>query len=243
MAPPSTRSEARQRRAAHRAAASWRQTVGAHPVMLLAGLAIGLLGLVVGAIVTGVGARDSGELSLDIWLSRHRDGLLVAVGKVVQVGFGPMVAPQILVVVCAALWWRRDRVAAVIVALLAIPGWFSVEAGKILFHRARPPAGTVHALVHETQPDSFPSGHVAFAAALVAALAVAFHHRRHVSTWIYRVGVPVVVVVAACRLIVGAHYLADVLASPLFATGTILVLVALGSHLPAALSKRLATTP
>lgn len=182
-------------------------------------------------------------MRLDIWLSEHRDGALRGIGDFVQVVFGPAIAPLILIVVCAIIWWRRDRVGAVLVALLAIPGWFSVEVGKIVFSRARPPAGIVHALVHETKPDSFPSGHVAFAAALIAALAVVFHNQPRVRTWVYAIGVPLVVIVAACRLIVGAHFLGDVVAAPFFAVGTILVLTVLGARLPAVLESRLGSRP
>lgn len=220
-----------------------RAVLQAHPGLLLTGLLIGSAGLLVGAVVTGEGARHTGELSLDVWISQHRDSAVTGLGAVVQTAFGPMVAPLILLAVCAALWWRRERVTAAVVALLTIPGWFSVEAGKLLFHRARPPAAVVHALVHETAPDSFPSGHVAFAAALVAALAVALHQCHPARGWVYALGVPLVALVAACRIAVGAHYLGDVLASPLFATGTILVLASLGSQVPALLAPRLRAHP
>lgn len=206
------------------------------PGLLLTGVGLGLAGMAVGAFVTARGARRTGELSLDVWVSQHRDRALVMLGEVVQTVFGPVVAPLILLAVCATLWVLRHRLAAFVVGMLTIPGWFSVELGKMLFARARPPAGLVQALVHETKPDSFPSGHVAFAAALVTALAVAFQRSTRVRTWVYSVGVPVVVVVAGSRLVVGAHYFGDVLAAPLFAAGTILVLASVGWLVPAPLA-------
>lgn len=207
--------------------------------MLLTGLVAGLIGLLIGAVVTAEGARRTGELSLDVTLSEHRDTLLRDVGLAVQTGFGPLVAPLILLVVCGVVWWRVDLTTAAVVALLAIPGWFSVEVGKVLYHRARPPAGVVHSLVHETQHDSFPSGHVAFTAALVLAVAVALHEYPVARRWVLGGGGLLVVVVAASRLVVGAHYLGDVVAAPFFAVGTILVLVAVGAAVPVLLATRL----
>ena len=109
---------------------------------------------------------------------------------------------------------------------LTIAGWLSVEIGKALVHRARPPMTTVHALVVETKPDSYPSGHTAFAAALVFAVVATLVLLRRPTRTVWWVGVPFVVVVAASRLYLGAHYLTDVIASVIFAGGTVLIVLA-----------------
>lgn len=113
------------------------------------------------------------------------------------------------------------------VAGLTIIGWLSVEMGKVLVHRMRPPAATVHALVVETKPDSYPSGHTAFAAALVFAVAATMLLAHHPTRTVWLVGIPFIVIVAASRLYLGAHYLSDVIASAVFAGGTVLIAVAI----------------
>jgi len=192
---------------------------------VLGGVAVLVAGVLVGFVVTTLGAARTGELALDVSISEHRDLLLTAIARVVDVGLGTRVAPVLLLVGCALLW-RRSRFVAVSVAALTVAGWLSVEIGKLLVQRPRPPAATVHALVTETAADSYPSGHTAFAAATVfaavATLALAGRSTR--AAWI--VGLPVVVVVALSRLYLGVHYLTDVVASVAFAGASIVVVSA-----------------
>jgi undecaprenyl-diphosphatase len=186
------------------------------------GAAILLIGLGLGFAVTAAGPARTGELALDVEISQHRDGVLTAVARVVDVGFGTRVAPLLLLLVCGILW-ARSRFAAVAFGGLTMVGWMSVEIGKVLVHRPRPPAGTVHALVSETAADSYPSGHTAFvAAALFAAVATSVMAGR--STWVmWLLGVPLVVVVGLSRLYLGVHYIADVVASVGFAAASVLL--------------------
>ncbi len=85
----------------------------------------------------------------------------------------------------------------------------------------------MHALVVESAADSYPSGHTAFAAAALFAVlaALTLHRRRRWATLM--VGVPLVAVVGASRMYLGVHYLADVIASVVFAGGSILAVFAL----------------
>ncbi|MER7070628.1 phosphatase PAP2 family protein [Terrabacter sp. NPDC000476] len=190
--------------------------------MVLAGGGLLAIALALGFVLTAVGAARTGELALDESISRHRDAALSAVARGIDVGFGTTVAPVLLLVACGILW-TRHRFAAVALGALTTVGWLSVELGKALVRRPRPPAATVHALVSETAADSYPSGHTAFVAAVlfasVAALALA--GRRTVAAWL--LGVPVVVVVGLSRLYLGVHYLGDVIASVGFAAASILV--------------------
>jgi undecaprenyl-diphosphatase len=195
--------------------------------MLVIGIVSGGLGLAIGAYVTNEGARHTGELALDVAASHHRGGIANAIGLAIQAVFAPVGAVIVLAVTCA-LAWVKDHLAALIIAVLTVWGWFSVQIGKFWFERPRPPTGTVHALVRERAPDSFPSGHTAFVAALVIAVFVAAHGHRRGQAWIAGIGTPLVLLVAATRLEVGAHYLGDVVAAPLFALGAILVLVGIG---------------
>ncbi|MEO5744819.1 MAG: phosphatase PAP2 family protein [Terracoccus sp.] len=189
------------------------------------GVVLLVVGLAVGFTVNSIGARSTGELGLDVTIAGHRDGVLSALAQFINVGIGPVIAPILLLIGCA-IAWRRSRFVAVSVAGLTIAGWLSVELGKALVHRARPPITTVHALVVETKADSYPSGHTAFAAALVFAVVATLVLLGRPTRTVWWVGVPFVVIVAGSRLYLGAHYLSDVIASVIFAGGTVLVVLA-----------------
>jgi len=50
---------------------------------------------------------------------------------------------------------------------------------------------------------------------------------QHPARTVWLVGIPFIVLVAAFRLYLGAHYLSDVIASTVFAAGTVLIAVAI----------------
>lgn len=194
--------------------------------MLVTGVLLLLVGVVAGLAVTSIGAVNTGELGLDVTISEHRDAVLTVLARFINVGLGPIIAPILLLAGCVFAW-RRSRFVAVSVAGLTIVGWLSVEAGKALVNRPRPPAASVHALVSETAADSYPSGHTAFAAAAVFAIAATVLLARHRARLVWLIGIPVIVLVAASRLYLGAHYLSDVAGSVVFASGSVLIAIAL----------------
>ncbi|KRF47742.1 hypothetical protein ASH01_21290 [Terrabacter sp. Soil811] len=202
------------------------------------GIALLGVGLAFGFAVTAAGASRTGELGLDVLLSGHRDRLLTAAAQVVDVGLGTGIAPVLLLVGCG-LVWTRDRFAAVTVGVLTVVGWLSVEVGKVLVHRPRPPAAAVHALVAETAADSYPSGHTAFAAATVFAVVAALVLTGRSTRVAWVVGLPIVAVVALSRLYLGVHYLTDVVASVVFAGASVLVVTALAAPALPSLRTRL----
>lgn len=197
---------------------------------LAAGIVLFAIGLLIGLIVTSVGPRGTGELGADVAISHHRDGVATAIAQTINLLDGSLLGPLILLVVCALIW-LRSRSSALILASLTLIGWLSVGAAKIVFHRHRPPAATVHALVHETGLDSFPSGHTAFIAAAVAAAAVTLRVAGRSMRPALLIGVPVLVLVALSRLYLGAHFYGDVIAAPFFTTGTVLGVCALSRPL------------
>lgn len=180
------------------------------------------MGLVIGVWVTSTGARHTGEYALDMDLSQHRNVVGVALARLVDVVGSPLVGPFLLLALAAALWRLTDRGTAAWFLGLSIIGWFSVTVCKVAFHRHRPPTGPIHALIAEHGADSFPSGHTALAAGIVVGAAVAVHGNRAVRSWVLLVGVPVIALVALTRLVLGAHYLGDVVGSPLIAGGAVL---------------------
>ncbi len=194
-----------------------------------AGGALLLVALLLGLAVTAVGAAHTGELGVDVELASHRTGVLTGIARVIDVAVAPGVALIALLIVCGLVWLRNHFV-GVAIAVLTLVGWLSVEVGKVVVHRSRPPAATVHALVHETAADSYPSGHTAFAAALVFAIAATMMLAGRKATLVWALGLPLVLLVGASRLYLGAHYLADVTASVLFAGGSVLLAVAVGGR-------------
>lgn len=203
-------------------------SVLARPRALVVAAVLYLLGLAIGVWAVSVGARHTGELRLDQTLAADRGTVLADLGRVINVVLGPVVGPVWLVLICVLLWRTLGRVVALRAALLTLVGWFSIEVFKWIFHRHRPPTSAVHALVIERGADSFPSGHTAFTASLVAGLFLALAGHRALRRNVLALGLPLVVVVAASRLLIGAHYLADVTAAPLLAWGSIAIAVALG---------------
>lgn len=202
-------------------------SIRAHTRLLATGVALLVLANLLGLVAVTLGPEGTGELRFDITLAQHRGAFAADAAKGIHIALGMTVAPIIVLVVCALLWrWRRS--AALMVIILTVVGWGSVIVGKAAFRRERPPTGVVHALVVETGADSFPSGHTAFAAALVCALLVVLHRSGRGVGWAAVGGVVVVAVVAMSRLVAGAHFYLDVLAAPMFAAGSILVLCVIG---------------
>jgi undecaprenyl-diphosphatase len=93
--------------------------------------------------------------------------------------------------------------------VVAGAGWVTVLAVKYAVHLPRPDLTDVpHQLLKSASTLSYPSGHVAFVAALGAALFMAIS-RRAARVAIVIVFAVLAVVVAATRLYVGVHYLTD----------------------------------
>ncbi|NYJ74335.1 phosphatase PAP2 family protein [Allobranchiibius huperziae] len=191
--------------------------------LLAWGASMVALGLLIGVWVTSTGARHTGEYALDADLSRHRNVAGVALARLVDVVGSPLVGPFLLLALAAVLWWLIDRGTAAWFLGLAIVGWFSVTVCKVAFHRHRPPTAAIHALVVEHGADSFPSGHTALAAGIVIGAAVAVRGNRAVRSWVLLVGIPLIALVGLTRLLLGAHYLGDVVGSPLIAGGAVLL--------------------
>ena len=154
-------------------------------------------------------ALGAAQLPLDAALNRSNtpglDSIALALDKLDQ----PVVVAVILLVVFGVMWllkgWRRSLG----IVVVAGAGWVTVLAVKYLVHQPRPDLGDVpHQLLKSASTLSYPSGHVAFVAALGAALFMAVS-RRSARIAIAIVFAVVAVVVAVSRLYVGVHYLTD----------------------------------
>jgi undecaprenyl-diphosphatase len=122
----------------------------------------------------------------------------------------------VLLLAWARLWTGSWRGAARAGLLLAVP-WAVAEAVKLVVRRPRPePAALTHLIVPDPFTFSFPSGHTAFAAALVCAVVLSLagiRTRRAAAV----AGAVVVLAVAWSRVYLGLHYPTDVVAAMVLA--------------------------
>jgi|BarGraNGADG00312_2_1021985.scaffolds.fasta_scaffold04194_3 membrane-associated phospholipid phosphatase len=188
-----------------------------------AGLTLAAWGL--GFAVTRIGASATGELSLDLFLARHRSVALSEFALTIEVLLGVSVAPIVLLTIAGLVAKLWHWVAGALVVVVTGAGWVAAAVGKLFVHRSRPPGGVLQALVSETGIDSYPSGHTAFAAGLLssAVLITYIFGRSAIRTAV--LGLPGLVVVGVSRLYLGVHYVADVLGSCLVACASTLLLI------------------
>jgi membrane-associated phospholipid phosphatase len=163
----------------------------------------------VGFVVKFVPALGTAQLPLDAALNQGNtpalDWIALALDKLDQ----PVVVGVILLIVFGVMWllkgWRRSLG----IVVVAGAGWVSCLAVKYAVHLPRPDLADVqHQLLKSASTLSYPSGHVAFVAALGAALFMAVSQRAaRIAIVIFFAVVAVIVSIA--RLYVGVHYLTD----------------------------------
>lgn len=162
-----------------------------------------------GFLIKFVPALGTAQLPLDAALNRQHTSTLDTVALALDRLDQPVIVGVILIVVFALMWllkgWRRSLG----LVIVAGAGWVTCLVVKYAVHLPRPALDDVpHQLIKEASTLSYPSGHVAFVAALGAALFMVVSARGA------RVAIAIVfavlaVVVAASRLYVGVHYLTD----------------------------------
>lgn len=207
---------------------------------VLGGVLLLTVGVLIGVVVTTVGARGTGEFGLDRALGAHRPAGAVGAAWVFTTLASPWLAPLTLLASGALVTRLAGRAAGMWCVVLALVGWLGSTVCKQAFRRHRPPTDAVHALVTQHQPNSFPSGHTAFTTAVVIALAVTLRAHPQARTRVLLVGGPVIVAVGASRLVLGAHYWGDVLGAPFIASGAILLVTGL---VEPGIRRRLRSTP
>lgn len=201
------------------------RSLRAHPKAGWVGIPLGIGAVAVataaGDQLTRLGARHTGELALDAWISEHRDSALTLLARGIDTGLGG-VHGQLLVIVLSILVAVRSRVAGLSLFAVSFVGYYAAGFVKLFVARPRPFAGSVHPLVVALGRDSFPSGHTALAASLVAGILVALR-LLSVATWpAWILGSVFVAVVAWSRLYLGAHYLGDVIGSVVVVAGAVI---------------------
>ena len=179
--------------------------------------------LAAGAFIalTGVGCwlraanPDAGLLRV---ANEHHTGDWGAFADAVYVALDPIPAVALALVLAGAVWAvsRSLRVGLAFGGLIAAM-WIPVEIVKVIVDRPRP---AIDLLAHPFSPaqvdGSYPSGHTAFAAALVIALWLLMRDTRW--RWLVLAGGLILVgVIGEAVVADGLHYPTDVLASIVWA--------------------------
>lgn len=149
------------------------------------------------------------QLPIDVTLNRANTALFDTIATLLDKLDQPPVVAVILVVVFAVMWLLKGWRTALGIVVVAGAGWVTCLITKYAVHLPRPDLNDVpHQLLKEASTLSYPSGHVAFVAALGAALFLAAA-RSTSRTLIAVVFGVIAIVVAIARLYTGIHYLTD----------------------------------
>ncbi len=175
-------------------------------VMVVGGVVLGTLGLVVRSDSSLLGV----DRSVAPWGEQHMTGFSRwTVDFVTSLGATRFIVVATLVVLGVEMLRRPSRWVPVFLAAVAIGQTLLSSEVKSLVDRARP---TVSPIAHTLGP-AFPSGHTTAAAACFAAFALVLGRGRSRNTRAVLAGVAVFVAcaVAASRVLLGVHWLTDVL--------------------------------
>lgn len=178
-------------------------------------------------------------LASKIGASGHGFGFKL--GEAISSVGSPVGGAIVAVTVAAFIWWRSRDVltAAAVVAAPAIAGTLQVVA-KAIVQRPRPTTG----MLTGEYGYGFPSGHMSGFAALAAIVSILIIVRAiptHRSALIVGLAITSATAIAASRLMVGAHYLTDVIAGSVFglAVAIAVAMIALSPNVRAWISHRL----
>lgn len=162
-----------------------------------------------GFLIRLVPSLGAAQLPIDAALNRANSPLLDTIATLLDKLDQPPVVAVILVIVFAVMWLLKGWRTGLAIVVVAGAGWVTCLAVKYAVHQPRPDLNDVpHQLLKEASTLSYPSGHVAFVAALGAALffAAARSSSRIVIAIVFAL---LAIVVAASRLYTGIHYFSD----------------------------------
>jgi undecaprenyl-diphosphatase len=190
-------------------------------------LCVILLVVLAGLAIAASPAVTAGDLAVIQAIESVRTPVVDAVALADSVLFSPVAALVVVAVVSAFAWLGLRRPgAAIAFAALALLPWLGSTVVKDIVRRPRPlPADLPHHLLTDTG-FSFPSGHTSLAVALGLALLIVFGRGRLRRPLVaFAVAAPLVT--AFSRVYLGVHNPTDVLASLVYATAAVLLVLAL----------------
>jgi len=197
----------------------------------------GVLVVVLGVIVWHSRGADRLDRVVASALYAKPGNAVRGVASAVTFFGSPMAVAVGAVVVAAWAWWRfHDRLLSLFCPLAVGASALAEKLLKSIIARPRPPTAV---LAHEVD-FSYPSGHVTGATALALAtiLLVWTGGRRRSRTLSISALAVYAVAVAVSRLILGVHYLSDVVGAAALASAGVLVVGWLCSRGAAPLSER-----
>lgn len=190
---------------------------------LLLGL-LGALAVVVAAVPLAVLVRTEQSLLLELDLRATAaaedavagsDGLVLAAQTTTLLGEPVLLTA--LSAVLALLLWRTGRTRLALLVLAARIGAMVLSTGlKLVVDRARPVFDDPVALA---LGGSFPSGHALGSAAFWTMLALVLAHRLQHLRLLLGAALAIAAAVAASRVLLGVHYLSDVVGGFLLGVG------------------------
>jgi len=142
---------------------------------------------------------------------------------------GPKTSVIYSVVIVAALALARKYRWAVLVAAAGIAGVAIAEAFKIIISRTRPPGAELYV---SDLDKSFPSGHATAGIYLYVCIAVILILLARAHNWPLLQGIGIVlfgfgILIGVSRIVLGVHWLSDVIAGWLLGSATLLIALAL----------------
>lgn len=187
-----------------------RRTANVNTVLVLC---MGAASLVFVALADSVREQDwvlRGDRAVQAWSLRHHDGLLASVARVVTRFGDGWVVIVVVVTAVSLLWRRRTRSEALVLAASSAGSAILVAVAKSDVGRQRPPSSQA---VVGAVGFAFPSGHAAQGVAcyLVVGLLIAGRSSRRLVRVVGVVaGAVVAVLVGLSRVVLGVHWLSDV---------------------------------
>ncbi len=164
---------------------------------------------------------------VSMWFATHRSVTEGRVGMLLAKGTSPVVLIGLVAVAALVLRRRGFRRESTLLAGATFIAYAAGGVTKFAEHRARP-VSPIN-LAPESEP-SFPSGHVlVIATVAVVCLGLAWSHLNRTSRVLgVSAATAAVVLVALDRLVVGAHWLTDVMGS--LALAGVIAAVVLATH-------------